>query len=38
MSRAFINEDQQVETPFVPPRADLPRGVTNYVTPDGLET
>jgi transcription elongation factor GreB len=37
MSRAFINEDQQVETPFVPPRADLPKGVTNYVTPEGLE-
>ncbi len=37
MSRAFINEDQQVEAPFVPPRADLPRGVTNYVTPEGLE-
>lgn len=37
MSRAFINEDQQVETPFVPPRADLPRGVTNYVTPEGFE-
>lgn len=37
MSRAFINEDQQVDTPFVPPRADLPKGVTNYVTPKGLE-
>lgn len=37
MSRAFINEDQQTETPFVPPRADLPKGVTNYVTPEGLE-
>lgn len=37
MSRAFINEDQQVEVPFVPPRADLPRGVTNYVTPTGLD-
>ena len=37
MSRAFINEDKQVDTPFVPPRADLPRGVTNYVTPEGLE-
>lgn len=33
----MINEDQQVEAPFVPPRADLPRGVTNYVTPEGLE-
>ena len=37
MSRAFINEDQQVDTPFVPPRADLPNGVTNYVTPAGLD-
>ena len=37
MSRAFINEDQQVDTPFVPPRADLPQGVTNYVTPEGFE-
>ena len=36
MSRAFINEDQQVDAPFVPPRADLPKGVTNYVTPNGL--
>ena len=37
MSRAFINEDQQVDTPFVPPRADLPQNVTNYVTPAGME-
>ena len=37
MSRAFINEDNHVETPFVPPRAHLPRGITNYVTPAGLE-
>lgn len=37
MSRAFINEDEQVNTPFVPPRADLPQGVTNYVTPEGLD-
>ena len=37
MSRAFINEDQQVDAPFVPPRADLPKGVTNYVTPEGFE-
>lgn len=37
MSRAFINEDQQVDTPFVPQRADLPKGVTNYVTPEGFE-
>lgn len=37
MSRAFVNEDERQEVPFVPPRADLPRGVTNYVTPVGLE-
>ncbi len=37
MSRAFINEDDQVDAPFVPPRADLPKGVTNYVTPEGFE-
>ena len=37
MSRAFINEDDVVESPFVPPRADLPKGEINYVTPEGLE-
>lgn len=37
MSRAFVNEDDQRETPFVSPRADLPNGITNYVTPAGLE-
>ena len=37
MSRAFINEDQQVDTPFVPPRADLPKDITNYVTTAGME-
>ena len=37
MSRAFINEDQQVDTPFVPPRADLPKDINNYVTPAGME-
>lgn len=37
MSRAFINEDQQADAPFVPPRADLPRGITNYMTPEGLD-
>lgn len=37
MSRAFVNEDDQRETPFVAPRADLPAGVANYVTPAGLE-
>lgn len=37
MSRAFVNEDDQRETPFVAPRADLPDGVPNYVTPQGME-
>lgn len=37
MSRAFVNEDDQRETPFVPPRADLPDGFPNYVTPAGME-
>lgn len=38
MSRAFVNEDDQREAPFVPPRADLPNGVPNYVTPTGMES
>ncbi len=37
MSRAFVNEDDQRETPFVPPRADLPDGFPNYVTSPGME-
>ena len=37
MSRAFVNEDDQRESPFVPPRADLPDGFPNYVTPAGME-
>jgi transcription elongation factor GreB len=37
MSRGFVKEDDQEETPMVPPRADLPDGVTNYVTPNGME-
>src|SRR5690554_4115644 len=36
MSRGFVKEDDQEEIPIVPPRADLPRGVTNYVTQVGL--
>ncbi|MBS1582265.1 MAG: GreA/GreB family elongation factor [Bacteroidetes bacterium] len=36
MSRGFVKEDDQEEAPFVPPRAALPDGVTNYVTPRGL--
>ncbi|WP_432669991.1 GreA/GreB family elongation factor [Flavobacterium sp. SM2513] len=37
MSRGFVKEDDQEELPMVPPRADLPNGVTNYVTPNGLQ-
>lgn len=37
MSRAFVNEDDVVGTPVVPPRASLPPGVPNYVTARGLE-
>ena len=36
MSRGFVKEDDQEEIPFVPPRADLPEGVTNYVTQVGM--
>ncbi|WPR77919.1 GreA/GreB family elongation factor [Algoriphagus sp. NG3] len=36
MSRGFVKEDDQEETPLVPPRADLPEGVTNYVTENGM--
>lgn len=35
MSRGFVREDDQEEAPFIPPRAALPAGVTNYVTPEG---
>lgn len=37
MSRGFVKEDDQEEIPIVPPRADLPNGVTNYVTQIGME-
>ncbi len=36
MSRGFVKEDDQEEAPFVPPRAALPLGATNYVTPNGM--
>jgi transcription elongation factor GreB len=32
MSRGFVKENDQEEIPMVPPRADLPMGITNYVT------
>jgi transcription elongation factor GreB len=37
MSRGFVKEDDQEETPIVPPRADLPEGVVNYVTQGGMD-
>ena len=37
MSRAFVKEDDSGEPPIIPNRAALPPGVTNYVTPTGLE-
>ncbi len=37
MSRGFVKEGDQEETPLVTPRVHLPPGVINYVTPHGLE-
>ena len=37
MSRGFVKEDDQEEIPIVPQRANLPEGVTNFVTPAGME-
>jgi len=36
MSRGFVKEDDQEELPIVPPRAYLPEGVANFVTPAGM--
>lgn len=36
MSRGFVKEDDQEEIPLVPPRADLPAGAENLVTPAGM--
>ena len=36
MSRAFIKEDLAESAPIIPPRAALPPGTPNYVTPRGL--
>lgn len=38
MSRGFVKEGDQEEIPIVPPRATLPKGVTNYVTKAGMNT
>lgn len=35
MSRGFAKEEDQEEAPIIPPRAELPPGVTNYVTSEG---
>ena len=37
MSRGFVKEDDQEEVPIVPQRAYLPEGVTNFVTPFGMD-
>ena len=37
MSRGFVKEDDQEEVPIVPQRAFLPEGVSNSVTPAGME-
>ncbi|WBL23910.1 GreA/GreB family elongation factor [Zunongwangia sp. HRR-M8] len=37
MSRGFVKEEDQEEAPVIPPRAALPVGATNYVTPLGFE-
>lgn len=37
MSRGFVKEEDQEDIPIVPPRAELPEGVTNYVTRVGME-
>lgn len=36
MSKAFTKDDDAPEPELVPPRAPLPPGVPNYVTPRGL--
>ena len=36
MSRGFVKEDDQEEVPIEPKRAYLPEGVTNFVTPFGM--
>ena len=35
MSRGFVKESDQEELPMIPPRADLPPGMVNYVTEFG---
>ena len=37
MSRGFVREGDQEEVPMIPKRADLPDGVVNFVTPEGMD-
>lgn len=37
MSRGFVKDGDQEEVPILTPRAFLPKGAPNYVTPNGLE-
>ena len=37
MSRAFVNEDAPSGDVYIPPRAPLPAGAVNFVTPRGLD-
>ena len=37
MSRGFVKEGDQEDVPLVTPRAYLPAGVENFVTPEGLQ-
>ena len=37
MSRGFVKEGDQEEVPMVLPRAFMPSGTPNYVTPEGLK-
>jgi transcription elongation factor GreB len=37
MSRGFVREGDQEEVPLVPQRAYLPPGVSNFVTPGGMD-
>ena len=37
MSRGFVKEEDQEDAPMIPPRAVLPSGMINYVTPEGLQ-
>lgn len=37
MSRGFVKESDREEAPIIPPRAALPEGGDNYVTPTGYK-